>query len=92
MDCIYIKLDMTHPDYSEAVEALRTEFARTHPGHVLSVNESAAGDAAWAKCCEPPELPDGVVLDRALDGEEHDSKVLPDVRTESWSPTPEEAR
>lgn len=79
----YIKLDMTHPDYADALEACRQAFVLERPANEFAVNANAAGTECWVKTTTAAGLEDSeAVLDEAP---LHDhARVAAECGTEEW--------
>jgi hypothetical protein len=68
-------------------DAMRTEFARTHPDNNLSINVKSDGTAGWAKVIDDTGLTDafpGQITDRVESRAEHASKVQRDIYADGW--------
>jgi len=89
---LYVKIDMSHPGKITALQAMINEFAKKHPDNILSINEKMDGSVAWVKLQEGADvsiLPPGIILDTAINKQEHMNKVQADVYTIGWWPLEE---
>ncbi len=85
MDCMYLKLDMTHADYVGIISGITNCFHTHFPDNEFSINHNKDNTVAWVKTCEDSGLAavSAAILDTATYATRQ--KVIDDVTPESWT-------
>ena len=63
---------------------MRVSFVEVRPNNNLSVAVRPDGLVAWVKLINDVDLPDGVLIDKALLFEQHRMKVIADMAKPEW--------
>lgn len=85
MTAVYVKLDMTHQGYQNALEACRTAFNAAYPGNLLATVTSPDETQQWVETVSTVAIPDsGPVL-----ATEVGSNDAVQADSAAWSPPPD---